>query len=185
MKGFDLSGSSASSYERHSFNNLVQVFPCFILHHKLRHLDHGWLTLARYIQAPVTGRISDFIPLLPFSNGEQAVITHKCLLELAHNLRQPITLTKGHERLIGDMRLQIRKDGTVCSVLAKKHYHSRLGARSLQTGAETVKRIVLDAYLDDDEEVEEKGDLRDAIIDVDGGEIVGRILPLAKANGKA
>jgi hypothetical protein len=133
----------------------------------------------------VTGRISDFIPLLPFSNGEQAVITHKCLLELAHNLRQPITLTKGHERLIGDMRLQIRKDGTVCSVLAKKHYHSRLGARSLQTGAETVKRIVLDAYLDDDEEVEEKGDLRDAIIDVDGGEIVGRILPLAKANGKA
>ncbi|TFA98454.1 Chaperone protein ClpB [Trichoderma ghanense] len=131
--------------------------------------------------APVTGRISDFIPFLPFSNGEQAVITHKCLLELAHNLRQPVNLTKGHERLIGDIRLQLRKDGSVCSILAKKHYHSRLGARSLKTGAETVKRIVLDAYLDDDEEIEEKQDPRDAVIDVDGTDIVGKILPLAKA----
>ncbi|KAH0491273.1 hypothetical protein TgHK011_002710 [Trichoderma gracile] len=134
--------------------------------------------------APVTGRISDFIPLLPFSKGEQAVITHKCLLELAHDLRQPINLTKGHERLIGDMRLHIRRDGTVCSTLATKHYHSRLGARSLKTGAETVKRVILDAYLDDDEEIEEHQDLRDAVVDVEGKEIVGKILPLAKANGK-
>ncbi|KAL6886505.1 P-loop containing nucleoside triphosphate hydrolase protein [Trichoderma longibrachiatum] len=131
--------------------------------------------------APVTGRISDFIPLLPFSKGEQAVITHKCLLELAHDLRQPINLTKGHESLIGDIRLHIRKDGTVCSILAKKHYHSRLGARSLKTGAETVKRLVLDAYLDDDEEIEEHQYLRDAVIDVEGKDIVGKILPLAKA----
>ncbi|KAL6873091.1 P-loop containing nucleoside triphosphate hydrolase protein [Trichoderma novae-zelandiae] len=134
--------------------------------------------------APVTGRVSDFIPLLPFSTGEQAVITHKCLLELAHDLRQPINLTKGHERLIGDIRLHIRKDGAVCSTLAKKHYHSRLGARSLKTGAETVKRIVLDAYLDDDEEIEEHLGMRDAEIDVDGTEIVGKILPLVKANGQ-
>ncbi|PTB67011.1 P-loop containing nucleoside triphosphate hydrolase protein [Trichoderma citrinoviride] len=130
-------------------------------------------------------RISDFIPLLPFSGGEQAVITHKCLLELAHDLRQPINLTKGHERLIGDIQLQIRKDGTLCSILAKKHYNSRLGARSLQTGAETVKRIVLDAYLDDDEEINERQCLRGAVIDVDGNDIVGKILPPAKTNGKA
>ena len=133
----------------------------------------------------MTGRISDFIPLLPFSDGEQAVITHKCLLELAHDLRQPINLTKGHERLIGDIQLQIRKDGTLCSILAKKHYNSRLGARSLQPGAETVKRIVLDAYLDDDEEINERQCLRGAVIDVDGNDIVGKILPSAKTNGKA
>ncbi|KAL7819969.1 P-loop containing nucleoside triphosphate hydrolase protein [Trichoderma gracile] len=130
--------------------------------------------------APVTGRISDFVPLLPFTAGEQAVITHKCLLELARNLRQPIKLTEGCERLIGDMRLLIRRDGTVCSTLAKQHYHNKLGARSLEIGAETVKRILLDAYLDDDEEIEEQEKLRDAVIDLDGKDIVGRILPLAK-----
>ncbi|KAH0526519.1 hypothetical protein TsFJ059_009823 [Trichoderma semiorbis] len=138
----------------------------------------------RFLQifgAPVTGRISDFIPLLPFSAGEQAVITHKCLLELAEDLRLPISLTKGPmERLIGDIRLLIRRDGTVCSTLAKAHYHNKLGARSLKAGAEKVKRIVLDAYLDDDEEIEEQNTLRDVVVDVDGDEIVGKILPVTK-----
>ncbi|EHK17444.1 uncharacterized protein TRIVIDRAFT_160288 [Trichoderma virens Gv29-8] len=132
-------------------------------------------------QAPVTGRISDFIPLLPFSSGEQAVITHKCLLGLAQELRLPIQLSKSPlERLIGDLRLLIRRDGAVCSTLAKAHYHNKLGARSLKAGAEKVKRIVLDAYLDDDEEIEEQNNLRDVVIDVDGGEIVGKILPTTK-----
>ncbi|KAL7935361.1 P-loop containing nucleoside triphosphate hydrolase protein [Trichoderma chlorosporum] len=131
--------------------------------------------------APVTGRISDFIPFLPFSAGEQAVITHKCLLELAQELRLPISLIKNpSERLIGDIRLLIRRDGAVCSTIAKAHYHNKLGARSLKAGAEKVKRIVLDAYLDDDEEIAEQDSLRDVAIDVDGGEIVGKILPVTR-----
>lgn len=131
----------------------------------------------------MTGRISDFIPLLPFSAGEQAVVTHKCLLELAKDLRLPINLTKGPlERLIGNIRLLIRKDGAVCSTLAKTHYHNKLGARSLKAGAEKVKRIVMDAYLDDDEEIEEQDILLDFVIDVDGGEIVGKILPYTRTS---
>ncbi|RFU74129.1 p-loop containing nucleoside triphosphate hydrolase [Trichoderma arundinaceum] len=127
--------------------------------------------------APVTGRISDFIPLLPFSAGEQAVITHKCLLELAQDLRLPISLSNGpSERLIGNIRLLIRKDGKVCSTLAKSHYHNKLGARSLKTGAQKVKRIILDAYLDDDKEINEQEALRDFVIDVDGEDIVGKII---------
>ncbi|KAL7786205.1 P-loop containing nucleoside triphosphate hydrolase protein [Trichoderma ceciliae] len=127
--------------------------------------------------APVTGRISDFIPLLPFSAGEQAVITHKCLLEIAQELRLPISLSKGSkERLIGNIRLLIKRDGTVCSTLAKSHYHNKLGARSLMAGAEEAKRIVSDAYLDDDEEIREQDVLRDFVIDVDGEDIVGRII---------
>ncbi|KAH6608629.1 hypothetical protein Trco_001975 [Trichoderma cornu-damae] len=128
-------------------------------------------------QAPVTGRISDFIPLLPFSAGEQAVITHKCLLELAQDLRLPVNLSNGpSERLIGNMRLLLRRDSAVCSTLAKSHYHNKLGARSLKTGAEKVKRIVLDTYLDDDEEIAEQAGLRDFVIDVDGEEIVGKMM---------
>ncbi|KAL6904371.1 P-loop containing nucleoside triphosphate hydrolase protein [Trichoderma evansii] len=125
-------------------------------------------------RAPVTGRISDFIPFLPFSAGEQAVITHKYLLELAQDLRLPICLIK--ERLIGNIRLLVRRDGTVCSTLAKSHYHEELGARSLMSGAEKVKGIILDVYLNDDEEITERDDLRDFVIDVDDGDIVGKIL---------
>ncbi|KAL7925147.1 P-loop containing nucleoside triphosphate hydrolase protein [Trichoderma austrokoningii] len=133
--------------------------------------------------APVTGRISDFIPLLPFSVGEQAVITHKCLLGLAQDLSLPICLIKGpSERLIGNIRLHIRRDGTVCSTLAKAHYHVKLGARSLMAGAEKVKRIVLDVYLDDDEEITEQDGLRDFVVDVDDGDIVGKVLTDTRAN---
>lgn len=43
-------------------------------------------------------------------------------------------------------------------------------------GAEKVKRLVLDMYLDDDEEITEQDGLRDFMIDVDDGDIVGKIL---------
>lgn len=49
-------------------------------------------------------------------------------------------------------------------------------------GAEKVKRIVLDVYLDDDEEITEQDDLRDFVIDVDDGDIVGKILTDTRAN---
>lgn len=127
------------------------------------------------VQAPVTGRVSDFIPFLPFSLGEQAVITHKSLLELAQDLRRPINLEKGpQEQLVGDIRLVIKKDSAVCTMLAEAHYHPRLGARSLKAGAKKVERIVADAYLEEDEEIQEGEGLSDFIIDVQGGEIAGR-----------
>lgn len=104
-------------------------------------------------------------------------------MELAQDLRLPICLIKNpSERLIGNIRLLIRRDGTVCTTLAKSHYHVKLGARSLMAGAEKVKRIVLDVYLDDDEEITEQDDLRDFIIDVDDGDIVGKILTDTRVN---
>ncbi|KAK5988275.1 ATP-dependent Clp protease ATP-binding subunit ClpC-like protein [Cladobotryum mycophilum] len=127
--------------------------------------------------APVTGRISDLIPFLPFSAGEQAVITHKYLLELARDLRRPVNLSAGpEEQLVGNIRLLIRKDAAICSMLAQGHYHQKLGARSLKSGVQKVKRIVLDAYLDDDEEIREGDELCDFVLDVEGDEIVTGIL---------
>lgn len=112
---------------------------------------------------------------MPFTIGEQAVITHKSLMELARDLRRPICLEKGpKEQLVGDIRLLVRRDASVCMMLAEAHYHRKLGARSLKAGAKKVERIVADAYLDEDEEIQENGGLRDFIIDVQGGEIVGR-----------
>jgi hypothetical protein len=61
------------------------------------------------------------------------------------------------------------------------HYHVKLGARSLMAGAEKVKRIVLEVYLNDDEEITEREGLRDFVVDVDDGEIVGKLLTDAPA----
>ncbi|KAN0070517.1 P-loop containing nucleoside triphosphate hydrolase protein [Elaphomyces granulatus] len=73
--------------------------------------------------SPLTGRISAFIPFLPFSPGEQAVVTHKYLLELSRKVRTPINLSVGHdERLLGNIRLHVRKDSSVCRTLAEAEY---------------------------------------------------------------
>jgi hypothetical protein len=52
-------------------------------------------------------------------------------------------------------------------------------------GAEYVKRIVLDVYLDDDEEIIEQDNLRDFVIDVDDGDIVGKMLTDTRATVQA
>ncbi|KAM0417257.1 hypothetical protein ACHAPT_012768 [Fusarium lateritium] len=132
-------------------------------------------TFLHRFKPPLTGRVSDFIPFLPFSPGEQAVITHKILLGLAEDLRRPINISEGSsEQRVGDIRLKIRREATVCRLLAEEHYHKNLGARSLKTGARKVKDIVVKAYLDEEEEIQENGGLQDFIIDVQGDEIVGR-----------
>ncbi|RSM04374.1 hypothetical protein CDV31_010076 [Fusarium ambrosium] len=132
-------------------------------------------TFLHYFKAPLTGRVSDFVPFLPFSSGEQAVITHKMLLQLAEEFRRPIVVSEGSdEQLVGNIRLKIRRDATVCRLLADEHYHKNLGARSLKAGVQKVKGIVTQAYLEEDEEIQENGGLRDFIIEVQGDEVVGR-----------
>ena len=133
-------------------------------------------------KAPITGRISAFIPFLPFSIGEQAVIVHKNLLELGRSVRKPINLTEGeHEQLIGNMGLRIRRDATACRILAQAEYHTDLGARSLITAVDTIKTLMVDAYLGVDEEITEGAGMSEFIIDINGGEVVVNIvLPTAR-----
>ncbi|KAL8673304.1 MAG: hypothetical protein Q9168_002266 [Polycauliona sp. 1 TL-2023] len=127
---------------------------------------------------PVTGRISAFIPFLPFSKGEQAVIIHKHLLEFGRNIRTPISLTEGDgEQLIGNVRLRIRRDASVCGILAQAEYHVDLGARSLISAVDTIKTLMVEAYLGVDEEITEGGGMSEFIIDVNGGEVVANIIP--------
>ncbi|KAK0658512.1 P-loop containing nucleoside triphosphate hydrolase protein [Cercophora samala] len=127
--------------------------------------------------APVTGRISDFIPFLPFSPGEQAVVTHKFLMEIGEYVRHPINLSpEPKEQLVGNIHLQLRRDAAVCTTLAKRHYRPELGARSLKTAAKVVEGILLDAYLDDDDEIRERDDFLDFAVDVLGDEVVGKFM---------
>jgi hypothetical protein len=49
-------------------------------------------------------------------------------------------------------------------------------------GAEKVKRIVLEVYLNDDEEITEQEGLRDFVVDADDGDIVGKLVTDTPAN---
>ncbi|TKA46501.1 hypothetical protein B0A54_02333 [Friedmanniomyces endolithicus] len=118
------------------------------------------------------GRISEFLPFLTFTIGEQSVIVHKALLELSRKVRQAVSLVDGpDERLLGNMKLRIRQDVSVCRALAESEYHPDLGARSLLVAAEKVKRMLVDEYLNIDEEITEEGGVCECLLDEDGGEV--------------
>lgn len=86
--------------------------------------------------APLTGRITDFIPFLTFSEVEQAAVAHKCMAEVGKELAKPVVITPGREnqRFIGDIHLQAVQDYSICRVIAKEEYVEQLGARSLIEG---------------------------------------------------
>lgn len=101
-------------------------------------------------------------------------------------MRTPINLSAGpSEQLLGNVRLRIRKDASVCSILAKAEYHTDLGARSLITAVNTIKELLVEAYLDVDKEiVETDGDV-DFVVDVNRGEIVAQMVHPVSRQGNA
>ncbi|KAK5463038.1 hypothetical protein LTS15_002750 [Exophiala xenobiotica] len=127
--------------------------------------------------SPITGRISAFIPFLRFSLGEQAVVVHKYLLELGYAVEGPVNLSFGpQEKLLGDVRVRIRRDASVCRILAKAEYHEDLGARSLINAVDTIKGLLVEAYLGIDEQIVESADKSVFLVDVQGNEIVVKLM---------
>ncbi|KAH8896376.1 P-loop containing nucleoside triphosphate hydrolase protein [Thozetella sp. PMI_491] len=83
---------------------------------------------------PLSGRISVVVPFLPFSPGEAAVVAHKYLLELRGRVSQDIRLSG--QQLVGNIVLEVRRDGALCKALAEEGYDSDQGARSLKATVE-------------------------------------------------
>jgi ATP-dependent Clp protease ATP-binding subunit ClpA len=92
---------------------------------------------------------------VPFSEGEGAVVGHKCILELGKRIRGPIDLSRNNT--IGNMDLNLVDDGLVCSYLSKNGYNHMFGARSLQhIVQERIEDEVCRQYLDIEEEITEE-----------------------------
>lgn len=104
-------------------------------------------------------------------------MTHKYLLELSRKVRTPINLSVGHdERLLGNVRLHVRKDSSVCRTLAEAEYSPDLGARSLITAVDSIEDMLVNAYLGVDEKIVETEQVSDFVIDVNGGEIIASMV---------
>ncbi|KAI9774153.1 MAG: hypothetical protein M1840_005246 [Geoglossum simile] len=113
---------------------------------------------------PLAGRISSIIPFLPFSNEEQAVIAHKYLLQLAENVRSPVS----QKRLIGNITLQFRHDAALCKSLASNSYHVDTGARSLESAVtRRVKNALVQQYLDRNSAINEQQPVEEYFVEVD------------------
>lgn len=73
---------------------------------------------------------------------------------------------------MGNIHLRIRKDASVCRTLAAAEYSSDLGARSLATAVKLVEEKLVEAYLEEEEEIVEGKDVHEFSVDIRGGEIV-------------
>ena len=104
--------------------------------------------------APLTGRVTLIVPFFPFSPGEQAVVTHKFILDFVDKMRQPIDLIA--KRFVGHIHLHIQNDSQIAAHLAGIGYEPDLGARSLQRMVQQQIHVKLaDEYVEGDDEVTE------------------------------
>jgi hypothetical protein len=110
-------------------------------------------------------------------------VVHKFILELVEKVKLPIRLAPGkEEQILGNVRLHIARDGTICKTLADGEYSKDLGARSLATAVRVVEDLLVDCYLDEDAEIIETSEVRDFVVDVkDGGITVSRVRVLGPA----
>ncbi|KAI0186067.1 P-loop containing nucleoside triphosphate hydrolase protein, partial [Xylaria flabelliformis] len=106
--------------------------------------------------APLSGRVSEIIPFLPFTPEEQTVISHKGLMSLEDTLRRPVVISPHGENdnLVGNIRLDIVDDSELCSVIAQESYTPQLGARCiLNAVTNTVRMPLVGQYLEVDEDL--------------------------------
>jgi len=100
-------------------------------------------------------------------------------MELAHRVRKTITMTPGpDEQLLGNVYLRVRRDASVCRVLAQEGYDEDLGARSLITAVKAViEETLVESYLEVDEEITEEQGVTQYVVDIRRGEVTVTMVP--------
>lgn len=106
--------------------------------------------------APMAGRMKNVAPFYPFDVNEQAVVAHKFLSELVDQLRQPIDLSPITKRYPAHVHLAIKNDGKLCRHIAEAFYITELGARSLTSGIDDIRRDFFTTFVNKEELVTEE-----------------------------
>lgn len=124
--------------------------------------------------APLTGRITEFVPFLTFSDAEQVAVVHKYLADLGKEMARPIIISEdeARQRLVCRINLQVLKDYSLCRAIAKEAYLEQLGARSVIDGVRRViESEVIDYYLEINDGIKEDQDevTYRVELNVDGG----------------
>lgn len=79
---------------------------------------------------------------------------------------------------MGDIRLRIAKEASICSKIVEDEYHKDLGARSLIAGVNRISEKVNEAYLGIlDDDVKEGSDVLDMLVTLNGDEIDAMVIP--------
>lgn len=89
--------------------------------------------------APLTGRLREIVPYLPFDELEQAVATYKFMREIRRKVRTDIDIDA--KEFAGHNFINYIEDGQLALHIAKEGYIPELGARSLE---DAVDREVTD-----------------------------------------
>ena len=105
------------------------------------------------IGGPLTGRINNIIPSMPFNDQEQAVVAYKFMLTTWKLFRQSIDVEA--KTLHGHVFLDFIDDGQMCQHLANQDYNPEIGARSLeQSVLRNVEGPSYDRFTEGDQEVD-------------------------------
>ena len=127
-------------------------------------------------QAPLTGRITDFIPFLTFSPIEQAAVADKYLADCGLELAKAIDLCEDPSRYrpVGNVDLVVKRGYSVCKALADQGYVQELGARSIiNTVNREVKGPLVGHFLAARDEIREDQPAGKSVVgvDADSGEV--------------
>ncbi|KAI1660670.1 P-loop containing nucleoside triphosphate hydrolase protein [Daldinia decipiens] len=108
--------------------------------------------------ARLTSRVTEIVPFLTFNADEQLVLADKYIMELEERVAGPVvdSVDPEEESLIGNVRLKITNNATVCSTIANEYYLPELGAKSISRGVDSVIATpLIGLYLEDGDDFSE------------------------------
>ena len=87
-------------------------------------------SLRNLFGSPLTRRLTDVVPFVPFHEGEQAVVTFKFMRSLKQEVRKPIEVES--KNLVRNTFLDFVDDGQIVKFIAAEYYDPNDGASSLR-----------------------------------------------------
>lgn len=104
--------------------------------------------------APMAGRMRNSAPFFPFDQNERAVVTHKFLMDLVDEVREPIDISAPRLWFPGHVHFHIKNDGKFSAHIAKESYSEQLGARSAIAAIDDVRNAFFASFTNTDELLE-------------------------------